>query len=67
MYIYDHISLSSWNEKCSRRNSKVQSKHTFYVQLLFAPKIVTFWDNVEKNGTAGQTTDYNKIRRIHIA
>ena len=36
-----------------------KSKHTFYDQKLFSPKIVPLWDNVEMYYTAGQGTGDN--------
>jgi hypothetical protein len=43
MYIYVNISLnSSQKEKFSRQKLYRKSKHTFYVQLRFPPKIMPF-------------------------
>ena len=41
-------------------------KHTFYVQSLFSPKIVSLWDNVEKCGRVGQAIDDN-MERVRIS
>jgi len=54
VYIFDHISLYSSNEKCCREN---QSTHFMFNN--FFRKSLHFLDNVEKYCTAGQATDDN--------
>jgi hypothetical protein len=68
LYIYDNISLnSSKNEKCFRPKLWRKSKHIFYVQYFFNRKWWRLGDNMERYGRAGQVTDDNIIRRMHVA
>ena len=63
MYVYDNISHNSaCNEKYFGQDWHRKSKHIYflsYVPDFFLRKSWRLLDNVEKNGTAGQTTDDN--------
>ena len=52
-----YISEKSYREK----------QNTFSVKYLFSRKLCRLCDNVEKYGTAGQTTDDNIKRRMRKA
>jgi len=63
MYMYDHISLnSSQNKKCFSQNyGENQNTHFVFSKFFFVSLIFFFffWDNVEKYCRSGQTTDDN--------
>jgi len=61
------LSNSSQNEKCHTQKLQRVSKHTFYVQELASGKSCRLWDNVEKHGRTGLSTDGNAIRRKRFA
>jgi hypothetical protein len=66
IYIYDHISLKlSWNEKYQIKICW-EYQTSFLLNILFC-KLCRYWDNVEKYGTARQTTDDNIVRCMRVA
>jgi hypothetical protein len=71
-YVMTHIHVWSclaefleW--KMFQQKMKRKSKHLFYIQKLFFPKIVSFFNNVKKYGRAGQATDGNILWCIRFA
>jgi hypothetical protein len=62
MYMYDSIALNSWNEKYFRQIYRENQNTQFVLNNIF-PKIVPFWDNLEKYGRARQATDDNIMLR----
>jgi len=60
IYIFDHILLSSLNEKYFRPKLYRKSKHILCSITFFFPESCRLWDNVDIYCTAGQTTDDNK-------
>jgi len=64
IYMYDHISLDSSQNKEFRRNVVQEKKHAFKVQKLSFWKSRRFWHDAEKYGRTGQATDENIIWRM---
>jgi hypothetical protein len=66
-YLCTYISLSSsQNEKCFRLKLQRKSEHIL-CSVTLPRKSCHLWNNVEKHGTVGQTTDDNTIRLMHFA
>jgi len=63
-YIYDDIALNSLNGKFFIQTSLGKSKLTLFFNDFFFWKSCRLWGNVEKSGTAIQTTDYSIIWRM---
>jgi hypothetical protein len=61
-YLAEFFSEKEMFQKSCREN---QNTHCIFNTFFF--KIVQFWDNVEKYGTARQTTDNNITRRMRSA
>ena len=67
MHIFDHISLiSSQNKKCFGHNLQRKSRHILRSAAIFLNSCRLKY-NVEKYGTARQTTDENILRRMRFA
>ena len=60
-YTFDHISRSSYNEKCFRKKIVDKIKTHVSGSITFSPGNPAFWYKVEKYCRAGQATDGNMV------